>query len=144
MGQSETAGAQADLFDRFLAGDVEHAVTGMGEAGGGLQQQGGFADAGVAGEQHGGGRHQAAAEDAVEFGDADGGARRRRGGAGEVDEGKLVGGRLGFLQAGTRRGGRFLGDGVPLAAGLAVAGPFRGDGAAGGADEAGGGFGHAL
>ncbi len=47
------------------------------------------------------------------------------------------------LGGGARAGddGFFL-DGVPFAAGLAAAGPFRGDGAAGLADEAGGGFGH--
>ena len=93
VGDAEAAGAQADLVDGFLAGDVEHALAGAGERGGGLQQQGGFADAGIAADQHGGGRHQAAAEHAVEFGDAGGGARRRLGAAGEADEGEPLRGR---------------------------------------------------
>ena len=142
--EAEPAGAQAHLLDRFLAGDVQHPLAGAGEAGGGLQQQGGLADAGIAAEQHRRGRHQPAAEHAVEFGDAGGRARRRLGGAGEVDEGEFAGGGLGLLQAGAGGAGGFLGDGVPLAAGLAAAGPFGGDGAAGGADETGGGFGHAV
>jgi hypothetical protein len=55
IGQSATAqaaGAQADLLDGFLAGDVEHAPPLCARRGGGLQQQRGFADAGIAADQH--------------------------------------------------------------------------------------------
>ncbi len=87
VGDAQAAGAQADLVDGLLAGDVADALAGPREAGGGLQQQGGFADARIAADQDGRGRHQAATQDAVEFLDADGGARRRGGGAVEADEG---------------------------------------------------------
>ena len=83
---AQAAGAQAHLLDGFLAGDVEHPPAGAGEAGGGLQQQGGLADAGIAADQHGRGRHQAAAQHAVQFGDAGRAARRRFGAAGQADE----------------------------------------------------------
>ena len=72
--RAEPAGAQADLLDGFLAGDVEHAFAGAGEAGRGLQQQGGFADTGIAADQDRRGGNEAAAEHAVEFLDAGGGA----------------------------------------------------------------------
>ena len=61
-------------------------LPGPRERGGGLQQQRGFADAGIAADQHGRGRHQPAAQHAVEFGDAGGGPRRRFGAAGQADE----------------------------------------------------------
>ena len=140
VGDAQAAGAQADLVDGFLAGDVQHAPAGPRQAGGGLQQQGRFADAGIAADQHGRGRDQAAAQHAVQFGDADRRARRRFGVAGQADEGDGAAGRC--FGGGAGPGGDcFFDDGVPLAAGLATAGPFGGDGAAGLADEAGGGFG---
>ena len=72
-------------------GDVENAAARAGEAGGRLQQQGGFADTGVAPDQDDRGRNQAAAEYAVEFRDADGRARWGFGAAGEADEGDTRG-----------------------------------------------------
>ena len=136
VGEAEPAGAQAHLLDRFLAGDVEHAPAGAGERGGGLQQQGGLADARIAAEQHRRAGHQPAAEHPVELGDAGGGARRRGGVAGERRRSRAFSPRP-ASRAGEGGVGGFLGDGVPLAAGLAAPGPFRRDGAAGLADEAG-------
>src|SRR3977135_1130124 len=43
--------AQRDLVDRFLAGDVGGGAAVRGERGGGLQQQGRFADARIAADQ---------------------------------------------------------------------------------------------
>ena len=57
----------------LLAGDVEDAALACSPEravwAGDLEQQGGLADAGLAGEQDDGAGHQAAAEDAVELGD---------------------------------------------------------------------------
>ena len=139
-GEAEAAGAQADLIDRFFAGDVDDAPAAVGQGGGGLQEEGGFADAGIAGKQQSGAGDQAAAEHAVELGDAGGDAGWGFGGAGEVNEGEALA--FGAFDGGGAGGGGVLGDGVPFAAGLAAAGPFAGDGAAGLADEAGGGFRH--
>ena len=73
--QAQPLGAQPHLRDRFLAGDVDRAVAGARERGGGLQQQRRFADAGIARHQQHRAAHEAAAGDAVEFGDAAGQAR---------------------------------------------------------------------
>ena len=74
VGDAEAPGAQAHLLDRFFARDVQHALAGTAEGGGGLQQHGGFADARIARDQHRRGGHEAAAQDAVEFGHAGGDA----------------------------------------------------------------------
>ena len=68
-------GAQAHLRDRLLAGDIDRAVAGARQRGGGLDQQRRFADAGIAAHQQHRAAHEAAAGDAVEFGDAGGQAR---------------------------------------------------------------------
>src|SRR5690606_19049245 len=65
----DAVGAEPDLGGRLLAGDVENGLA-LGDAGGGLQQQRGLADAGLAGQQHDRAWHQAAAEDPVELADA--------------------------------------------------------------------------
>ncbi len=123
VGQAEPAGAQADLVDRFLAGDVQHPAPGPRQGGGGLQQQGGLADAGIAAHQHGGGGDQAAAQHAVQLGDAGLRPGRRGGRALQPDEGDAARAwRRGRAGAGVDR---LLDDGVPLAARLAAAGPFR-------------------
>ena len=76
-GQEERAGHRLDplgpqphLGGRLLAGDVEHPPPLAGGAGGDVEQQGGLADAGLAGHQHDRARHQPAAEDPVELADA--------------------------------------------------------------------------
>ena len=79
---AEPLGAQADLVDRLLAGDIggarlAAAAVRRGDRGGGLQQQGRFADAGIAADQDRRARHQPAAADAVELGDAGAAPRRQ-------------------------------------------------------------------
>jgi hypothetical protein len=129
--EAEAGRAQPHLLHRFLAADVEGAAAGGGNAGGGLQQYGRFADAGVAADQHGRGRHQAAAEHAVELRQAGRDARRRRRAALQPHE--LDAAATGGLGGDTRaaRGGRgFLLQRVPGAAGIALALPLRRGGAA--------------
>ena len=138
---AQAAGAQPHLFDRFLAGDIQHPASGAGQRRGGLQQQGGLADAGIAADQDGRSGDQAAAEDAIQLVDAGAGARRRRGLAGQADEGDRLADGGGGTDGPEARRDRFLDDGVPFAAGLAAAGPFGGDRAAALADKAGGGLG---
>ena len=75
VAQAQPLGAQTHLRDRFFAGDVDGAVAGARERGGSLDQQGRFADAGIAADQQHRAAHEAAAGDAVEFGDAGGQAR---------------------------------------------------------------------
>ena len=105
--------------------------------GGGLQEQSGLADAGVAAHQHGGGRDQAAAEHAIQFGDAGLGAGRRCCRALQADE--FHPGRLACFRGAGAVLHRLLDDGVPLPASIAASGPFAGHGAAGLADIACGG-----
>ena len=100
---AEAAGAEADLVDGLFAGDVEDAAAGAGEAGGGLEQEGGLADAGVAADQDGGGGDEAAAEHAIQFRDGGGSAGRRLGFAGQADEGDASAGR-GFARRGRGAG----------------------------------------
>ena len=76
LGEAEALGAQPHLRDRLLAGDVDHAVAGLRERGGRLDQQRRFADAGIAADQQHRAAHEAAAGDAVELGHAGGKARR--------------------------------------------------------------------
>ncbi len=136
--QPEAAGAHADLGGGLLAGDVDRRGAAGGEGGGGLQQQGRLADAGVAADEDGRSRDEAAAEDAVELVDAGEAARQRRLGGGEVAKGDAAAaGRA--ERAGGGAGGEagLLGDGIPGAAGLAAAGPLGVDSAALGADEGG-------
>ena len=140
VGHAQPAGTEADLLDRFLAGYVKDAFAGRGQPRGGLQQQGRLADPRIAADQHGRGGHQPAAKHAIQFLDPGRGARRRRDVAGQPDECHTLAG--GSLRGSAGPGSDGLGfDGVPFAAGFAAAGPFRRDGAAGLANEAGGGFG---
>ena len=138
---AEAAGAEADLVDGLFAGDVEDAAAGAGEAGGGLEQEGGLADAGVAADEDGGSGDEASAQHAIQFRDGGGSAGRRLGFAGQADEGDAPAGRGLGGGAGARG---FLDYGVPLTAGFAATGPFGCDGAAGLADEAGYGAGHSA
>ena len=79
--QAEALGAQADLLRRFLAGHVERAAL-LAELGQALQQDGRFADAGIAAQQDHRAFDQAATEHAVEF--VDTAARNARVSAGRV------------------------------------------------------------
>ena len=64
----EALSPQRDLLRRFFAADIEDFPV-RREMGQGLQQQGGFADAGIAADQHHTAVHQPAAQHPVEFGD---------------------------------------------------------------------------
>ena len=75
LGEAEPLGAQPHLRDRFFARDVDRAVAGLRERGGGLDQQRRFADAGIARHQQHRAAHEPAAGDAIELGHA----RGRRG-----------------------------------------------------------------
>ncbi len=75
--ERQPLGAQRDLLGRFLAADIKHSFV-RREMRQRLQQQGGFADAGVAADQHHRALHQTAAQHAVEFDDAGRGARHFR------------------------------------------------------------------
>lgn len=138
----------------------------MGE---GLEEEGGFADAGFAAEEDGGAGDDAASEDAVEFGDVGGDAGYFEGGDvgdgggftvgdGEVARGwGVVGGRgvgdggghgaeawggEGFGAVGIFGGFGDFFEGVPSLAVGAFAEPFGVHGAAVAAEEVGFGFGH--
>ena len=136
IGQAQTLGPHADLGRRLFARDVEAFQTPAGETGGGLQQEGGFPDAGVAPDEDGRGRDEATAQHAVQFIHPACGAGRRRFGRRKIAErnGPSPGGR----RTGAGGKGGFLDDAVPGAAGIAAARPFPQDRAAGGAGEAGG------
>ena len=141
VAQAEPLGAQAYLRHRFFTGDVDRAMAGAGQRRGGLDQQGRFADAGIAAHQQDGAAHKAAAGDAVEFGDAGGQARGVMRVAGERLERKQAA----FAGLTARPGGplgAFLAQRVPLAASLAFALPAAEGGAAVLADEAQAALGH--
>ena len=112
--------------DRLLPADIERTAAGLGDAGRGLQQDGGLADARIAADQHGGGRDQPAAQHPVQLRQAGRDARWRRAAAFQPDEFDLpAADRLG-RRAGAAGGGRqLLLQGVPFAAGVAPALPFR-------------------
>ena len=65
--EAKPLGAQAHLSDRLFARNVDNAVSLPRQHRAGLNEQGGFADAGLAAQQHDGARNKAAAGDAVEF-----------------------------------------------------------------------------
>ena len=122
--QAEPLRAQPHLRDRFLAGNIDRAVAGLRQRRRDLDQQRRFADAGIAAEQQHRSAHEAAAGDAVEFGNAGGEPGRvlrlRRRKARARTRRPLRGGAAGHAAAAV---GAFLGDGVPFAAGVALALP---------------------
>jgi hypothetical protein len=142
----EALGTHAHLVDRLLARNIEAAQrlarfgAACGEGGDDLQQQGRFADAGIAADQQGRAGDEAAAADAVELGDAAGAARRHRAGAAQaddVDRARLAA--AGCLAAEPfryRLARRLLDQAVPRQAALAAPDPFGVHGAAFLADEA--------
>ena len=79
--QFQTLRAQGNLLGRFLAGNVQHFAA-LCHFGDGLQQQRGFADAGVATEQDDCAVYQTAAQYAVKFSHAGRIARHFCGGNG--------------------------------------------------------------
>ena len=117
---AEAARAHAQLAQRFLAADVEHAPERGGHRACQLREQGGFADARFAAEQGDAAGDEAAAQHAAHLADGDGQAFLVGGG----DIGEAAGVRCGdggFMAAGA--GGWRFGDGfhrVELAAGRAA------------------------
>ena len=73
--KAKAEGAQADLIDRLLAGNIDDAPVVRGKCGAGLNDQRRFADARFAAKQNNRARHETAAGYPVEFGDAGGDAR---------------------------------------------------------------------
>ena len=118
-------------------------MAGAGDRGGGLDQQRRFADARIAAHQQHGAAHESAAGDPVELRES---GRRARGivcGAGKRMEHERPPLAIRLAGAGRhRRFARLLRDGVPRAAGIALALPAAKHGAAVLADEAGGVAGH--
>jgi len=132
----EPLGAQPHLRHRLLARYVDRAMARARELGRDLEQQRRFADARIAAEQQHRSAHQAAAGDTVELGDAASEPRRVMGLARERLERELAAlARRAPGLRGPRRSGGFFRDGVPLAAGVALALPAAIDGAAVLADE---------
>ena len=140
LGQSQPSGAGGDLLEGFLAAHVQHA-DGAGEGCGDLQQQRTLAGAWVAPHEHHGTWHEAAAEHAVQLARAAGDAIALGGfylmqlGRARNTAGIAAAGALGL-------GDGDLAEGVPLAAGGALALPLGVFRAAIGADEGCSGFGH--
>src|SRR6266550_1112992 len=133
VGDPEPLGAQPDLVDRFFAGDVGRRAAARGEGGGRLQQQGRFADPGIAADEDRRAGNQAAAADPVELGDA--GQTPWRSGRLAAQADKIdcwaAAAACGAAEALWRSAARHLLDeAVPGAAGLAPPGPFRREGAA--------------
>src|SRR5262249_22627589 len=106
-----------------LAGNVHDAVPAAGELGGGLDEERRFADAGIAAEQQHRSPHEPATGDPVELDGTDRQARGVMGLAGQrlEREGAAFARRTAWNRP--VRGAAFLRDGVPLAAGFALAGP---------------------
>src|SRR5262249_18120453 len=68
--QAQALSAQADLRHRFFTGDIDRPIPGAGQCGGSLNQQGRFADAGVATYQQNRAAHKATAGYPVKFREA--------------------------------------------------------------------------
>ena len=126
VGNAEPLRAQPDLGDRLFARDIDDPVAFCRECGGRLGKQRRLADAGIAADQKGRATHEAAAGGAVKFTDAGDDARRI------LDVARQRGQHHGAALAGVACVGRtradaarraFLDQRIPLAAGIALAGP---------------------
>ena len=134
--EPQALGAQPHLGDGLFAGDINDAGPGAGERGQGLEEEGGFADAGIAANQHAGAGHEAAAGHPVQFGNAGLDAGQRGAFAAQAHQaGGLALGEARPLGAGNGGRALFLNNGVPFAAIIAAPGPFGRGAAAGLADE---------
>ncbi len=126
--EAQARGAHADLVHGLFARNIGARRARLGERPRDLEQQGRFADAGVAADEEGRAGHEAAAGDAVELGDAGGQARHLGRGALERFEGHdmagLRGGGAGLQPAGGAGPRGFFDNRVPGAAGVAPSGPF--------------------
>ena len=67
LGKAETGRPHADLINGLLTGNIDHAVSMVGEGGGGLNEQGGFSDARIATKQQHRAFDEAAASDAIQL-----------------------------------------------------------------------------
>ena len=134
IGDAEPVGAQPNLVDRLLAGDVSGSGPAGRERGRRLQQDRRFADARIAADEDRRAGNQASAADPVEFGNPGQQARRPSALAAQgnkIDGAAATPSCAGLRQALRRRGARqFLDHAVPGSASLAPAGPFRRNGAA--------------
>ena len=126
---ADPVGPQFDLMQGFLTGDIEDPVPGGRYIGRRLQQQGGFADAGVAADQDQGAFDDSPAQDPVQFpepgGETDFPAFLH---CGEAYRHPFLTdpGRPAWRTAGPGHFDRFLHHGVPGPAGRTLAGPFGG------------------
>jgi hypothetical protein len=125
IAQPHARGAHAHLRHRLFAGDVDRLAAGFRIGRKRLQDQGRFADAGIAAHQQRGTGNEAAAAHAVEFGNAGRPSRRHLILGLEIFERERPAPHA-LNRAGPcrRRGSDFLDDGVPAAARVALAGPF--------------------
>ena len=141
--QVHARGAHPHLRHRLFAGDIDGMAAALGVFAQRLQDQGGLADTRIATHQQRRAGHKPPAGHPVEFGNA-GRATLRRGILGlQVFQLKAPAlGTAGRARS-ERRGDPLLHHGIPAVTGLAFARPFGRGGAAGLADEGGGGPGHA-
>ena len=132
VGEPKPVGAQPHLRGGFLAGNINGAVTRAGECRRDVKKQGRFADPGIAAKQQDRTADQPAAGNAIELADAGGKPGRFMRGALE----RLDSEPPALVRRTPAAFGAFLDQRIPLAAGLALAGPAREGGAAILADEA--------
>ncbi len=126
VGEPEALGAEPDLGDRLLAGDIHHRMAGAGERPGRLKEQRRLADSGIAADQQCRAAHQPAAGHPVELGDTRPDPRRLGGVAGQPlqrDEAALAGAPL--RASGDAARTRLLDQRIPFAAVVALALPAR-------------------
>jgi hypothetical protein len=126
IAQAEPLGAQPHLRDRLLARNVDRPVSRARQKRRGLDQERRLADTGIAADQQHRAAHKAAADDAIHLGHAGGKPRRvvRIPGQRFEREYAAFAGRAGRRAGrGERAAGCLLGQGVPFAAGLALAQP---------------------
>ena len=145
-GEPEALGPQPHLAGGLFAGNVDDPVAPAGQCGAGLHQQCRLADAGVAADQDHRSLDETAACHPVELGDAGGDARRLVIAPGQPLQPEHPAARPPRPDrppaSGQRCRNRFLGDGVPAAAGIAATLPAAVGGAAGLAYISGSALGH--
>ena len=137
FGQPQPGGAHLHLCGGFLAGDIDHFQAIAGKTGGGLQQKGRFADAGITADQQRRRGHQPTAQHPVQFLDPRLRARRGGGDGGQIGQHQRM---TALATQGLGRGaGRqrpLFDDRIPRTTGITAPGPFRMDSATGSAGKA--------
>ena len=126
LGKPEPRGAKANLIGGFLARKVKSAMALGGDGGGGLKEERGFADPGLAAQQHRRSAREPVTHGSVEFADAGNNALHIAACLREaLDRGGFCSPfRLEANPARSRERASFLGQAVPRAAGWALALPF--------------------